>query len=638
MLRPLKALIVEDCEDDAVLVLRELRRAGYQPACERVETAAQMRSALARESWDLVICDYVLPSFSAPAALELLKEAAADIPVIVVSGAIGEELAAAIMRQGASDYLTKGYLARLGPAIERELQEAASRHERRLAETALRESEARYRSLVMATAQIVWVAAPNGESLGDPTAWMELTGQTLGETAGLGWLDAIHPEDRSLAQEMWQEALRTGTRFEYECRIRRRDGTYGHFSVRGVPVTGQNGQVREWVGTLTDISVRKRVEDELREASRAKDRFLAILSHELRNPLAAIAGGVDVLQRHLPDDPTARRVLALIRRNVEVQTRLVDDLLDLSRIVLGKVKITPEPVRLDVLVASAAEQFRRRAEESDLALLVTEMPEAWVSGDPARLEQVLVNLLDNAVKFTPSGGSITLSVQVDGELVRMAVADTGKGISSGIAGDLFELFRQGQQRGEAQPGLGIGLAVVKQLVEQHGGTVLVESEGHGKGTRFTVQLRTIPPVRRCDEAPPGREREKLTAIRVLLVDDNVDALQILAELLTMEGCEVLTAASGEEALALLERGTRPEVIVSDLALPGIDGRELLTRVRRIAGLEQVPALALSGFGEEEDAHTSLQAGFLDHLVKPFDVDELIRRIREAIRPGAGTAA
>jgi two-component system sensor histidine kinase/response regulator len=367
---------------------------------------------------------------------------------------------------------------------------------------------------------------------------------------------------------------------------------------------------------------------QLQQANATKDRFLAVLSHELRNPLTAIQTATHVLRRYAAGDRNLSQVAEVIGRNVNLQARLVNDLLDLSRFALGKVQLSPRPVRLDELVNAVAGQQRPRAEETGQTLRMRGMPNVWVLGDMERLEQVIGNVIGNAIKFTPRGGRITVTVARLGEKAYVTVEDTGAGIDESEIHCLFELFRQGKQSGVGQLGLGIGLALVKQLVEVHGGRITAESEGRGKGSRFTIELPAISlslggdPVMAQD---PAQDH-----VRVLMVDDNADANTFLAKILQMEGCTVATAATGEEALEVLAAGEPPDVILADLGLPGIDGRMFLRMARELPGMQDVPALVLSGYGEEADIRASLEAGFSGHLVKPYGVDELLARIREVV--------
>jgi two-component system CheB/CheR fusion protein len=375
--------------------------------------------------------------------------------------------------------------------------------------------------------------------------------------------------------------------------------------------------------------------EELSRVNRLKDEFLATLSHELRNPLNVIVGYSEVLCR----SPEAQRVPVVhqaadaIRRNALAQAQLVSDLLDLSRLQTGKLAIHPQSVALVPLLGDAAEAVRSDAEAKGVALECGPADESLVvEADAVRVRQILWNLLHNAVKFTPEGGRVTVRLSREGERARLEVEDTGLGLAPHFLPDVFEMFRQA----EAGPsrrhgGLGIGLALVRQLVELHGGDVRAESEGLGKGARFTVWL----PLRRSpgevSVAAPG-EAGSLAGVRVLVVDDSEDTVWMLTRLLETEGAEVFAALSGPEALRLAEE-TDLDLVLSDLSMPEMDGYELLRELRVRPGTAEVPVLALTGFGQAEDAERTLAAGFSAHLSKPVELETLLEVVRGVMGRG-----
>lgn len=621
--KTVRIVLVEDSPDDVQLLLRHLRVGGYEPVYKQVYTVEGMRSALRSDTWDAIIADYIVPGFGALPALHVLHDMGLDIPFIVVSGVVGEESAVAAMRAGAHDYVRKDNLSRLIPALEREMREV---QERKQAEAALWESEARYRSLVQATSQIIWSADAEGMSQVESPEWLRYTGQTAKQSLGLGWLDAIHLEDRERVRQTWLEAVESGTTYMAEFRLRNRDNEYRYFVARGAPIRDRSGRVREWLGTCTDIHVQKEAEQSLRAANEAKDRFLATLSHELRNPLAAIATATDVLMATEQTDPAALRAIDILRRNIEIQTRLVDDLLDLSRITMGKMRIVFEHLRFDEVVHRVVEQMLPKAHMNRLNVSVASLPEVWVKGDTTRIEQVLFNLLDNAVKFTPSGGRITVSLEVDPQTLRLIVEDTGVGFSQEEASSLFDLFKQGRAADQHQNGLGIGLALVKRLIELHGGQVHAESEGLGKGTRFIVQLPTVPPPSATGNGGSHVNGGPTKNFHVLLVDDNKDLLTALQEMLQLSGLAVTVADRAEKALRVLADGKVPDLIVTDLYLPDKDGRTWIREARQTPQCKDIPALALTGIGDRS-VHLEKDSDFAGYLLKPIGMEELLSAIQ-----------
>ncbi len=370
----------------------------------------------------------------------------------------------------------------------------------------------------------------------------------------------------------------------------------------------------------------RKAREKAQEADAAKDQMVALVSHELRNPLVPITAGVQVLRRTLPEDSRARRILASMDRSARLMTRMVNDLLDLSRLVQGKLQLAREPVGLDSVVREVSEVYQRQAGEAGLTLETQVQPDLWVFGDRDRLQQLLSNLLTNALKFTPPPGRLSVSLRRVWGMARLEVADTGVGIAPELMGRLFKSFAQGGGAWRREAGLGLGLALVRTLTEMHGGRVWAESEGVGKGSRFIVEL---PVFARAGAARPATEASAKRArpVRALLVEESPDARSLLADDLTQRGYEVVAAASGEEGLEFL-CDVRPEVLLTDLRLPGMDGREFVRRVRQMPELAEVPAFAVTGYGEVRDVEHALDAGFNGHFTKPADTAVLDQRIRE----------
>jgi signal transduction histidine kinase len=373
-----------------------------------------------------------------------------------------------------------------------------------------------------------------------------------------------------------------------------------------------------------------RVNRELVEANRMKDIFLATLSHELRTPLTPVLGWVNLLRSGAASDAQMlAQGLDAIERNARLQARLVDDLLDISRIVSGKLRIEWEPVDLCAVVGLATEPVRAEASARDIQLAV-ELPDGplVVQGAPLRLQQVVWNLLSNAVKFTTRGGRVVVRVWREGGEARVEVSDTGVGIAPAFLPHVFDRFRQADGSTTRQyGGLGLGLAIVRALSELHGGWVVAESEGEGRGSRFTFGL---PCAVAADEgAVPEPEAEPEATdgvVRVLVVDDSSETLELLETLFTHKGYEVFGAGSAAEAVRAADE-RRPGLIISDISMPGTDGYALLAELRRMPGLEAVPAIALTGHAMDEDRERALAAGFAVHIPKPVDPDELLRIVR-----------
>jgi PAS domain S-box-containing protein len=513
-------------------------------------------------------------------------------------------------------------------------------------------SERRYSSLVAATTSLVYTADSEGRFVAPQHPWAQYTGQSWDEHRGYGWQDAFHPEDQERVRSTWREAHASRSVFVIEARLRHVASDTYHWVVgRAVPVLAPDGAAREWIGTVIDVDDRLRAErerDSLLEreqlargaaesANRAKDQFLAMVSHELRNPLSPILAWSRLLQS--PDLDEAKRVQGLqaIERGARSQAQLIGDLLDISRIVSGKLRLDVRPLDLVPVIEAAIETVRPSADARQIRLSVILDPRSGpIAGDPERLQQVAWNLLSNAVKFTPKGGRITVQLARINSHVELTVSDTGEGIPPDLLPHVFERFWQAEggttrQRG----GLGLGLAIVRHLVELHGGTVAVESEGAGRGTIFRVNLPLMAVT--SDVHDPGRRHPtgedgvpaiehpiRLERVRVLVVDDEPDTVAVVQALLALQGADVRTARSTPEALAVLDEW-RPDVLVSDIGMPEEDGYALIARVRARTDSASgaIPAVALTAYARVEDRIRVLAAGFDMHVAKPIDPGELV---------------
>jgi signal transduction histidine kinase/ActR/RegA family two-component response regulator len=366
-----------------------------------------------------------------------------------------------------------------------------------------------------------------------------------------------------------------------------------------------------------------RSEEALREADRRKDEFLAILAHELRNPLAPIRNSLHILRLTTEHDD-AERIRGLMERQVSHMVRLVDDLLEVSRITRGKIELRRELVEVAAIVRGAVETSQPLIDAADLQLAVNVPTESlMVDADPVRLTQVVANLLNNAAKYTDRGGQIWLVVKRDGDSVIIQVRDTGIGIPTHMLPRVFELFTQiDRYANRGQGGLGIGLTLVKSLVELHGGSVWAHSEGEGRGSVFSIRLPlAASPHQGYRSGEPDARSAVLASRRVLIVDDNRDAAESLGMLLSLLGAESRVVYSGPEALKVIP-DFKPAVVLLDIGMPGMDGHEVARRIRQIPECRSLTLIALTGWGQEEDRHRSQSAGFDHHLIKPADVNTL----------------
>jgi signal transduction histidine kinase/CheY-like chemotaxis protein len=445
-------------------------------------------------------------------------------------------------------------------------------------------------------------------------AFAELDGVAAAGHAGrrVDEMDGAAP----LASDALRDVLATGRPAERQATVAGSGGDR-HFRVSYFPVLREGAPSAAGVAVV-DVTDATRAEATCRESEQRKDEFLSVLSHELRNPLAPIRNAVHVLSHGDPAGPAARRAREIVERQVGHLTRMVDDLLDVTRISKGKVTLRRARLDLGELVHRAAEDHRGLLEGRGLVLEV-HVPGApvWVEGDRTRLAQIVSNLLQNAARFTPDGGRVAVEVIRQGDLAELSVRDTGVGLAPGLQAHLFEPFVQGSRTlPRSEGGLGLGLALVKALAELHGGAVRAESAGEGRGATFAVTLPTEGA--RAREAPardvaPAAPRGR----RVLVVDDNVDAAATLADLVALYGHEALVAHDGPEAVAMAE-AERPDLVLCDIGLPGMDGYEVARRLRRDAALAGTRLVAVSGNAQPSDVERAAAAGFDLHIAKPPD--------------------
>jgi len=496
---------------------------------------------------------------------------------------------------------------------------------------------------------MIWLAAPDRKCVYFNRPWLQFTGRALDDELGLGWTQGIHPDDRERCAEAHARAFEAREPFEAEFRLRRADGEYRWLLDKGVPLLA-DGALAGFVGSCVDVTERiladeKRAEVLARErsaranaesAALARDQFLAVVSHELRSPLNGIKSWTHVLENHLHEaDPTVRRALAGIMIGVEHQVRLIDDLLDVTRAMSGNLGLAKEPMPLVPVLADAVESLRALALEKGLRIVTDyAIGDGEIHGDPDRVRQIFVNLVTNAVKFTPSGGTIWVNARAEKAMAVVEVRDDGAGIPPEFLPYLFDPFRQAEQASSSrrQEGLGLGLALVQRLAELHGGHVTCESEGVDRGATFRVFL----PLRRAagtrivieHEGRSSSALASLDGIEVLLIDDQREARESVAALLGQAGARVFVAASGREALAHLQDVPdegRPEVIVCDIAMPEEDGYATLKRIRAWEATNaraRMPAIALSAYTQREDRIRALTEGFQVHLTKPVAPAEL----------------
>jgi PAS domain S-box-containing protein len=517
---------------------------------------------------------------------------------------------------------------RLFTAIVRDITERKRTEER------LKQSEERFRQVVQSLPQMVWTCEPTGRCDYLSPQWVAYTGVPEAPQLGFGWLEQVHSDDRKRTEAEWRATVESGQNFVTEYRLRRYDGVYRWFHTLAVPLHDDAGRIVKWFGSNTDITENKNAEEALRESDRRKDEFLATLAHELRNPLAPIHNAVHVLRKSQGHSLSRdRALLDMMERQVTHLVRLVDDLIQISRINRGKIELQSEHVDVASVLRDAVETSAPLIDKKRHVVVMKLGPDALpIFGDPVRLTQAFTNLLNNAAKYTPPGGRIEIEAERSGGEAIVRVRDNGLGLAQETLPRLFDLFAQFHSRAaHSEGGLGIGLALVRSLVELHGGSVGAQSAGPGRGSEFVVRLpiALAPPA-----APEPRKAEPPAAeptLRVLVIDDDRDVADSLRMLLETFDAAVKVAYDGRAGVAAA-CDFAPDLAFIDIGMPGMDGLETARRIRAETDGRRPKLVALTGWGQDEDRIKTRAAGFDLHLTKPASIEaleELLCRERTA---------
>lgn len=637
----LRVLIVEDLEDDMLLMLRELRRGGYTPDYIRVDTPTAMKTALDRQEWDIVIADYTLPAFSAPDALKLLQSHKLDLPFIIVSGTIGEDVAVAAMKAGAHDYIIKGNLARLVPAVERELREAQERCKRHSAEQALRESEERFRQLAENIVESVfWMSDPSARQfLYVSPAYESIWGRSCESLYAdfREWLEAIHPQHRQRVQTSLFDRALTGN-YDEEYQIIRPDGSLRWIRDRGFPIRDNAGEPYRVVGIAEDITEKKQWEAQFLRAQRLESlgTLASGVAHDFNNILTPILAAAQLLPVKLPKlDEKDLNLFKLIEDSAKRGADLVKQILAFARGVEGKrVSLQVRHLLLEI-VQVVKQTFPKTIQ------IRTDIPstDLWtVSADATQLHQVLMNLCVNARDAMPDGGILGISanniiideaythINLDarvGSYVVITLSDTGIGIPPELLERIFDPFFTTKEVGK---GTGLGLSTVLGIVKNHGGFIKVKSEVDG-GTKFQVYLPAVE-----DTAAQHTEEQLLLAGNgelILIVDDEPLIQQVTKTSLEDNNYRTLLASDGIEAIALYaEYKHEISLVLMDIMMPSMDG---LTALRTLQKLNpKLLAIATSGLTSNKQLAEAIGLGVKAFLPKPYTAKELLDILQKVL--------
>ncbi|MBI5710927.1 MAG: response regulator [Candidatus Eisenbacteria bacterium] len=636
MSTPIRVLFVEDSREDVELVLHELERGGFAVDHGVVDTAPALRAALAARAWDIVIADHSMPRFDAPAALELLKANGSDLPFIVVSGHIGEELAVACMKAGAHDYIGKGHLARLVPAIARELRDAEQRRQRRAAEEALRSSEERYRLLVENAADLITVLDGEGRYVFASPSIRRMLGYEPEALIGTDALDLIHPEDAERVRAAMAEVLGGTPSSLTGLRVRHRDGSWRTIEGSGSRLVDREGRPF-LIATARDITERVQLELQLNQSQKmeAVGRLAGGVAHDFNNLLTVILGYGNLLLDQLTENPLLSEEVEEIKRAATRAATLTQQLLAFSR----KQVLSLRVLDLNAVVDGMNLMLKRLVGENVRLEMRLDHALGRVKVDPGQIEQVVMNLAVNASDAMPDGGHLlveTSNVELDnsyarrravtpGRYVMLAVTDTGIGMDEATQARLFEPFFTTKEPGK---GTGLGLSTVYGIVRQCGGNIFVYSEP-GKGSSFKIYLPRVDEPAAAREGPPPPRGGTRGTETVLLVEDEPLVRSYVHDVLRKNGYRVLEVPNGDEAIGRSAGHREPiHILVTDVVMPGISGLDL---AKQLAGSRPgLRVLYLSGYtGDLVEQQGVLEPGSA-FLQKPFTPDALLRKVRELL--------
>lgn len=605
----------------------EAKRLGLRNSEELLQRAAFFASKLAREgSWqETPFATFelrnpdgtLLPRDAWPHVRVLRGESDTDRELVVKHFATGKTrrvaFSSAPIRDGQGQQI-------MGLLVARDVTEE------REAEEKLRESEERFRSLAESMIELAWVADEAGRLTWANRRFAEFSGSSSEDPIERVVECTQRLDGATEVVKEWQRHVADGEPWAGSFKLRGADGKVRWFMFRATPTRDGRGKVIRWFGTATDVTERRRVEEELRDVDRRKTEFLGVLSHELRNPLAPIRNSMFLLGRVPIDSPAGRRALEMIDRQTGQLARMVDDLLDVTRLSRGKVELTRERVDLREILGAVCDDHRARFVDGGIELRVAlPVMALWMDADRSRIAQAMGKLLQNSAKYTKRGGRVEVCATAEKDRAVVAIRDDGIGIEGEELPRLFTPFTQVRQTlARTQGGLGLGLVVARGLVELHRGTVRVSSGGLGKGAEFVVELPLAVPVQPATEAERPIESGEAAGSKghyILVVEDNYDAGESLAEVLQLCGHQVKVARDGQSGLALA-RETRPEVIICDVGLPDIDGYQVARELRGDERFRATRLIALTGYAQPEDRRRALAAGFDAHFAKPPPLDEL----------------
>ena len=641
-----KALIIDDNQSDRALALREIKKLFPKFKYWEIIDEADFSKALQQQQFNLVITDYRLRWTTGLDILHRLKQQIPDCPVIMFTGTGSEEIAVEAMKAGLDDYVIKSpkHYIRLAAAV----RSAWQRAQQKKALEAIQQTYDRFFERV-----------PLGLYRLDPSGTILEANSTLIKTLGANQVEDLLTQNLAdfhlapTAYLQWQQQLIQEEAVEnWEGQIRTLDNRTIWVSHKAIAVKDQSGQVVCYEGAVADITANKQAEleriellkrerqakEEAERLNRIKDEFLATLSHELRTPLNSIIGWLQLIRGGNLDKPQFNKAIDVIDRNAKAQNQLIDDLLDVSRIIRGTMELELQPGNPIELLRASIDTVRPTAAAKQIQIQ-TKLPtqDIEVNLDAGRLQQVFWNLLINAVKFTPVGGLVKVKALTDKDSVTLEIIDTGQGIAADVLPYVFDRFRQAETKSSTrtQGGLGLGLAIVRHLVEIHGGNVMADSAGLGKGATFTVELPLLADrqseLSNASSTPAANALPSLAGSILLVVEDEADAREMITLVLEQCGAKVIATNSVKQAWQQYQQH-QLDAIISDISMPLEDGYQLIRQIRSSQDEESgIPAIALTAYARDEDKQWALEAGFDLHLPKPIEPFQLTVALSQLIQ-------
>lgn len=627
-----RILLVDDNYDDRLLIAHALEQKFPEVQLQEVFRAQDLELALSSRQFDLVITDYELRWTDGLTVLQTIKNLYPDCPVIMFTASGTQEIAVEAMKLGLDDYILKSahHYVRLPAAVKSALDKVEA--QRKVAGL-----ESRLQTLLDNLNVGIYCLSENGVLLEANKAFLRLAGLSdiTQSTEILSKLQFNGTRDKEIVLRyeddipIWVRISQTVTTKEGAVII---DGLMEDISLSKQREAERSKAMAELATAKEEL---KRLLGEAREANRIKDQFIAIVSHELRSPLTSILGWAKILRSGKLNETKLAQGLETIERNANLQNTLIEDILDISRIIQNRLRLNKQPINIAAIIQSVLLDVKPRVQAKSITLeSKIGASVGTIMGDAARLLQVISNLVNNAIKFTPQGGQIFVELQQINSSIQFTVKDTGVGIGADFLPHVFEPFRQADNsKARTHNGLGLGLAIVRNLVEMHNGAVHVMSEGIGKGATFMVELPIYSiPSQEINESLEKSQQDKveevpsLSGIHILIVDDDKDTRELLAEIIEGYEAKVTTTASASEALEALFQ-LEPDILLSDIAMPQEDGYSLIRKIRSQPGdIQRIPAIALTAFAREEDKKQALEAGFQQHLVKPVNPTELVSAV------------